>query len=133
LSRKRPERIAKKLGLGQIRAHILVCKGGSCAGKGEQKRALKEARHQVKALGLRRGGGRVLCTAVGCLGVCKDGPIAAVWPDGVFYRAADAAHMRRIVREHVAEGRVVEELCIARPERSPRPEAGSDAGSEDAA
>lgn len=117
MGRKRLERIADKLDLPRLRAHLLVCTAGSCASKRAQKEALKAARHEVKALALHRGEGRVVCSAVGCLGVCRGGPIAAVWPDGTFYREATPENLRRILREHVAQGRVVEALCIARPER----------------
>lgn len=110
-----PARIAEKLRLHRLRAHVLVCTGGSCAPKSDQKQALKAARSEVKTLGLHRGGERVACHEVGCLGVCRGGPIAVVWPDGVFYRKATPKNLRRIVREHAAAGRVVDELCIARP------------------
>lgn len=111
-----PARIAEKRRLHRLRAHVLVCTGGSCASKSDQKQALKEARREVKALGLHRGDARVECSAVGCLGVCRGGPIAVVWPDGAFYRKATPKNVRRIVREHAAAGRVVEDLCIARPQ-----------------
>lgn len=116
MARRDARRIAEKLGLGRLRAHVLVCTSGSCAGKSKGKRALKEARRELRALGLRRGDARVVCSAVGCLGVCREGPIAVVWPDGTFYGRATPKNLRRIVREHVAGGEVVEPLCIARPE-----------------
>jgi (2Fe-2S) ferredoxin len=111
-----PERIAEKLRLGHLRAHVLICTGGKCASRSRQKRALEAARREVKALGLHRGEARVVCSAVGCLGVCRSGPIAVVWPDGTFYRKATPRNLRRIVREHVVGGHVVEALCIAQPE-----------------
>ena len=111
-----PERIAEKLRLGQLRAHVLVCTDGSCASRSKQKRALEAARREVKSLGLHRGEARVVCSGVGCLGVCRGGPIAVVWPDGTFYRKATPKNLRRIVREHVAGGRVVAELRIAQRE-----------------
>lgn len=107
--------VAHKQRLDRLRGHVLVCTDGSCASRREQKLALKEARRELKARGLHRGDPRVICTGVGCLGVCKEGPIAAVWPDGVFYRKATPKNLRRIVREHLEGGRVVDELCIARP------------------
>lgn len=117
MAKSDPRRIADKLRLNRLRAHVLVCTGGSCASKSEQKQALKEARREVKALGLQRGDARVACSEVGCLGVCRGGPIAVVWPDGTFYRKATPKNVRRIVREHAAAGRVVEDLCIAQLEK----------------
>jgi (2Fe-2S) ferredoxin len=115
LAKSDVRRKAEKLRLDRLRSHVLVCTSGSCAGKGEQRRALKEARREAKRLGLQRPDERVLFSAVNCLGVCRAGPIAVVWPDGVFYRKADAKNLGRILREHVAGRRVVEDLCIARP------------------
>jgi len=115
LGKKDPRRIAEKLGLDRLRAHVLVCTAGSCASKSEQKQALKELRREVKAAGLKKGDERVLVTGVGCLGVCQGGPIALVWPDGTFYQKATPANLRRVLQEHVLGGEPVEELCIARP------------------
>ncbi len=115
MGKRDAEKKAERLRLGGLRAHLLVCTGGSCASKRRGRQALHEARREVRSLGLKRAEARVLCSAVGCLEVCREGPIAAVWPDGVFYKRASGKNLRRIVREHLAEDRVVEELCIARP------------------
>ena len=115
MAKRDAEQKAERLRLGGLRAHLLVCTAGSCASKRRGRQALREARGEIRALGLKRAEARVLCSAVGCLDVCREGPIAAVWPDGVFYKRASAKNLRRIVREHLAAGRVVEELCIARP------------------
>lgn len=109
--------MARKLRLRDLRAHVLVCTGGSCAPKGEQKRALRYLKKRTKELGLRaskaREGG-VVCSAVGCLDVCRGGPIAVVWPDGTWYGEAGPDNLERILQEHLLGGRVVDELAIAR-------------------
>ena len=118
MGKKKPDRKAKELHLGSLRAHVLVCGGGKCATEQEQKRAVKDFRKKLKERGLTKRKGGVMCTAVGCLQVCGGGPIAVVWPDGIWYRDATPENLDRILEEHIVGGEVVEELRIAGPIRT---------------
>lgn len=60
------------------------------------------------------GGGSVLRSKVDCLRVCEQGPIAVVYPDGVWYRSVTIEVLDRIVDEHLVGGRPVEEYVFAR-------------------
>lgn len=60
------------------------------------------------------GGGTVLRTKADCLRICEDGPIAVVYPDGVWYRAVTIEAMERIITEHLVGGHPVEDLAFAR-------------------
>ena len=115
MGKKKPDRKAKKLRLGTLRAHVLVCSAGKCAAKPEQKRAVKSLRKKLKERGLAKSKGGVMCTAVDCLQVCGGGPIAVVWPDGIWYREATAENLDRILDQHILGGKVVKELRIAGP------------------
>jgi (2Fe-2S) ferredoxin len=118
MGKKKPSQKAKQLHLGSLRAHILVCTAGSCATRQEQKHTVNNLRKRLKARGLTKRSGGVMCTGVGCLQVCNGGPIAVVWPDGVWYRDATPENMDRILDEHIIGGEVVEELRIAGPSTS---------------
>jgi (2Fe-2S) ferredoxin len=115
MGKKKPDRKAKKLRLGTLRAHVLVCGAEKCAAKAEQKRAVKSLRKQLKERGLAKSKGGVMCTEVGCLQICGGGPIAVVWPDGTWYRDATAENLERILEKHILGGKVVKELRIAGP------------------
>ena len=55
-----------------------------------------------------------------CLDACEDGPVLAVYPDGVYYRVTNREEIARVMKEHLVEGRVVPELQIPNP-RPARP------------
>ena len=54
----------------------------------------------------------VYLTEVKCLRLCRLGPNAVVYPDGVWYRSVTPENGLRIVEEHLVGGNVVEELAF---------------------
>jgi (2Fe-2S) ferredoxin len=69
------------------------------------------AKQRVKALGL-AGPGRVRVNMAGCLDRCEEGPVIAVYPEGVWYTYVDQADVDEIIQTHLVEGRVVDRLRI---------------------
>ncbi len=89
--------------------HILICEGKECTSDGADKTA-KHIRHELRRLDLDE---EVLCSRMSCAGLCSDGPIVAVYPDGVWYADISAKTGEKIVREHIAEGRHLPKYCVA--------------------
>jgi len=94
--------------------HIIICTGGYCSpgNKGRDLYALLAS--LLEREGLLFGPGRVKRGETPCLGVCESGPVAVVYPDGVWYANVDPQLLERIVKEHLKNGRVVEEAVFHR-------------------
>lgn len=58
------------------------------------------------------GPGQVRVNKAGCLDRCAAGPVAVVYPEGVWYTYVDASDIDDIVNEHLIGGKVVERLLV---------------------
>lgn len=65
----------------------------------------------VKQAGL-SGKGQVRVNKAGCLDRCAGGPVAVVYPEGVWYSFVDNADIDDIVESHLKNGQVVERLRL---------------------
>ena len=93
------------------RAHILVCAGAACVSSGC--RDIRDAIVvKVKEYGLQD---EVKVIETGCVGSCDLGPLALVYPEGIFYQKLKPEDADEIVGEHLLKGRVVERLLYREP------------------
>ena len=96
------------------RHHVLVCTGGFCSPSHQGRTLYALLPRLLQREGLLFGPGRVKRGETPCLGVCSDGPIVVVYPEGIWYRDVTPALLERIVVEHLRDGRVVEEAVFHR-------------------
>jgi len=54
--------------------------------------------------------GNVQVTTCGCLGLCDEGPVVIVYPEGVWYRGVKAPDVSEIVTSHLRSGKPVARL-----------------------
>lgn len=91
------------------RAHVLVCSGTGCVSSGA-KTVSQVVSDELRKANLDK---EVLVVETGCHGMCEQGPIAIVYPEGVFYTRVDQGAAEKIVAEHLVKGRIVKELLYS--------------------
>jgi (2Fe-2S) ferredoxin len=94
--------------------HILVCTGPRCAPDVSMELYAK-LKARLKELGLYEGSARVMRSQCHCFGICKGGPLAVVYPEGIWYHDLTQEKMERIIQEHLIGNRPVTEYVFHAP------------------
>jgi (2Fe-2S) ferredoxin/predicted O-methyltransferase YrrM len=95
-----------------FRCHIFVCtqqkpEGATSCPANRSLQMLQTLEHEISAQDL---DSEAQLTTCGCLGLCDDGPIMIVYPEGTWYRHVQPEDVGEIVASHLRAGRPVARL-----------------------
>ncbi len=88
------------------RSQVLICTGTGCSSSNSPA-IIKRFEECVRNAGLEN---EIKVVRTGCFGLCENGPICIVYPEGAFYSHIKVDDVERIVSEHLVKGRVVADL-----------------------
>ncbi len=88
------------------RSQVLVCTGTGCSSSNSPA-IIDKFEECIKNAGLEK---EIKVVRTGCFGLCENGPICIVYPEGAFYSHIKVEDVPRIVSEHLVKGRIVQDL-----------------------
>lgn len=102
--------------MSYFKHHVFFCTnhredGTACCADHDAETLREYAKERVKKLKM-NGRSKCRINSAGCMDRCAQGPVLAVYPEGVWYTYTNKADIDEIIEEHLQNGRIVERLKI---------------------
>jgi (2Fe-2S) ferredoxin len=113
---------AAACGVGSCQRHLFLCCDQTeprCCSAEDGHASWLYLKRRLRELHLDGPEGPVLRTRANCLRICTQGPVAVIYPDGVWYHSCTPEVLEQIIQQHLIQNRVVDAYVFA---RNPRPD-----------
>lgn len=100
--------VCTKLNIGKLTRHIFLCTGPKCIANEEGMKAWEHLKSKIKDEKLNT----VFRTKVGCLRICKKGPIGLIYPEGTWYHSLWPENLDLVINDDLKKNHAVRALMI---------------------